>query len=155
LWLAVERAYGIGAKVAIYANIVFRLERSHRVAHCIVIERIFFVARDGETLAKRDDACILHAGAKEFSIGDVDSRQLSLVLGLVLRSRARAQLCELRLERLEARLRRVEAVEHLVGIVGLSEPSQHAGRFRRNQVILDVCADSSEMDSADLCMPRE
>ena len=54
-----------------------------------------------------------------------------------------AQLGELGLERLEFRLRRIEAVEHLAGIVAVGELGQHVGRIRRDQIILNVRADAA------------
>ena len=151
--LAVERAHGIGAEVAVDVEVAFGLEGLHRVAHGVVIKGVALVAGDVEALAQRHYALILHAGAKDFAFADADQVGLCFV-GRLGRHRALPQFGELGLERLELLLRRIVAVERGAHVAGIGELGQHLGRLRRDQLEFDVGADAAVMDAADLRLAR-
>ncbi len=153
LLLAVERAHGIGAEIAVDVDIGFGLERLHRIAHGVVIERTVLVAADAEALAQRHHALILHADVQGFAVADAHKVRLLLFLGL-RRQRALAQFGELGLERLEFRLRRIVAVERGAHVAGLGELGQHFGRLRRDRFEFDIGADAAEVDAAGLRLAR-
>ena len=153
LLLAVERAHGVGAEIAVDVDVGFGLERLHRVAHGVVIERIVLVAGDVEALAQRHHALILHADVQGLAFADMHKVRLLLFLGLG-RQRALAQFGELGLERLEFRLRRIVAVERGAHVAGVGELGQHLGRLRRDQLEFDVGADAAEVDAAGLRLAR-
>ena len=152
--LAIERAHGVGAEIAVGVEIGVGLECLHRVEHRVVVERVVLVAGDVEPLAQRDHARVLHAGAQDLAFGDLHERGLLFVLGLGAARRRLAQLGELLAQRLELGLRRIVAVERLAGVVAGGELGQHLGRLRRVQIELDVGADAGEVDAADLRLAR-
>ena len=71
LALAVERAHGVGSEIAVDADVAFRLERLHRIAHRVVVKRIVFVAGDVEAFAQRHHARVLHARAEDLAVRDM------------------------------------------------------------------------------------
>jgi len=147
------QSYALFPHMDVERNVAFGLESLHGVAHRVVIQRVVLVAGNGEALAQRGHARILHARAENFSFGDMDARLRRLVLGLraVIR-RPLAQFGELCTQRLEPFMRRIVAVEHRAGIAAIGELRQNRCRIRRYQLILDVGAHAAEMNAPDLSL---
>ena len=149
----VERGDGIGAGHAVGVEIGAGLERLDRFDHVVVIERVVLVARDVEPFAQRDHARVLHAGAQHAAFRHAHRRGL-LAGGLGDLSAVRAQRGEFGLERLEAGLRRVVAVERLGDVGGVGDRGQHLGRLGRHALEGNVGRDAARVDAADLRVAR-
>ena len=153
LFHAVERAHGIGAEIAVDADIGLDLECLHGIAHGVVIDLVVLVAGNVQALAQRHYPLVLHADVQGLAFADTHEVRLLFVLGLG-RQGAFAQFGELGLERLEFLLRRIVAVEGCAHVAGVGELGQHLLRLRRDRLEFDVGADAAEVNLPGLSVAR-
>src|SRR3974377_1679776 len=154
LLFAFERPHGVWAKIAVNIDVRLGLERPHRLANNVVVERIVPVAGNVEPLAQRDDTLVPHARAQNLAVGHSDVLLLALFVGLGLNAAALAQFGKLGLERLEFGLWRIVTIKHLTGIARGGNLGQHVGRLRRDELEVDIGADTNKMGAAGLGMAR-
>ena len=125
-------------------HIVLALKFLHRLGERFAVDEVVGFAGDTEPLAQRRDAGVRHPDLQ----GGAGCDARAGLPGVA------AHFGELRLERLVARLRRVEAVERRSDVGGVRDLVKHRGRFRGNLVVVDVGADAGEMHPPELGVSR-
>ena len=116
--------------------------RADRVVERLVVGRVVRPAAHVQLLAQQRDARVLHAVFQDRAVGDA--------LGLRFdRGVAAAQLGELLLERAEALVRRIVALDRGVDVGGSRELLEHLVRIGRVVAVFDIGGDARRRDAAD------
>ena len=127
------------------------LERADGVVEIAVVKNIVrLFAADAQFRAQHRHALVLGARLDRMPVGDAILR----LLGAAIRAGV-AQFGEFSLERAEALLRRIEAVEGGVGVGGRRDLAQDVCRFRRMGAVVDLGRHAGRRDAADRHMAGE
>ena len=118
-----------------------RLDVLDGVEQRLVIGLVARLAADAEALAQRRHARVL--GAR------LDDRAVWNAIVDFGARRGVAQLGEFFLQGLEAAVRRIEAVERRVGVVGVRDLLEHVGRLRQMVAVFDFDRNAGRRDAAD------